>query len=120
MVSSTNNPLALLWIGSCTIYEYQDITDPETFQTKHELFPVVVNEPCRVSYTRETSTNISTGAAEMTQVTMLFITADIPIKAGSIIEVTQHGRTVKYKRSSKPAVYSTHQEVVLELYEDNA
>jgi hypothetical protein len=114
------SPLGVLWIGTCTIYEYQDVTDPETFQTKHELFPVVVNEPCRVSYKRETSTNINTGAPEMQQVTMLFIRPDLEIKAGSVINITQHGRTIKYKRSSKPALYSEHQEVMLELYEENA
>lgn len=114
------SPLGVLWTGKCTIYEHQEVTNPDNFQTNHELFPLVINEPCRISHTRETSTNINSGAAEMTQITMLFIRPDLLIKAGSIIEVTQHGRTTKYKRSSKPAVYTNHQEVVLELYEDNA
>jgi hypothetical protein len=115
-----NNPLSLLWIGKATISEYKEVTDPDTFQTKHTVVPVVTDEPCRVSYKQEPSTNIATGAAQLTQVIMLFIRPDIEIKAGSVIEVTQHGRTLKYKRSSKPAVYSNHQEVVLELYEDKA
>ena len=115
-----NNPLAILWKGKATISEYQEVTDKDTWATSHELVPVVENEPCRVSYSREPSTNIVTGAAQLTQIIMLFIRPDIEIKAGSVIEVTQEGRTVKYKRSSKPAIYSNHQEVVLELYEDNA
>ena len=115
-----NNPLAILWKGKATISEYQAVTDPETYQTKHELVPVVIDEPCRVSYRQEPTTNIATGAAQLTQIIMLFIRPDIDIKAGSVITVTQQGRTLKYKRSSKPAIYSNHQEVVLELYEDKA
>lgn len=115
-----NNPLSILWKGKATISEYQAVTDEETFVTKHKLVQVVTDEPCRVSYRQEPSTNIATGAASLTQIIMLFIRPDIEIKAGSVIEVTQDGRTLKYKRSSKPAIYSNHQEVVLELYEDNA
>ena len=114
------SPLGVLWTGLCTIYEYQEVTDPNTCQTTHELFPVVVNEPCRISFTRETSAVITSGAAQVVQITMLFIRPDLNIKEGSVIEVTQRGRTVKYQRSSKPAVYSNHQEVVLELYEEHA
>ena len=115
----TNNPLAILWTGKCTIYEYQDVTDPETYQTNHTLVPVVIDEPCRVSYTRETSTVLVNGTAKVSQLTVLFIRPDLKIKAGSVIEVTQHGRTLKYKGSSEPALYSKHQEVNLELYEEN-
>lgn len=114
------NPLAILWKGNATISEYQEVNDPETYQTSHELAPIVVDEPCRVSYRQEPSTDIVTGAAQLTQIIMLFIRPDIDIKAGSVIEVTQNGRTLKYKRSSKPAIYSNHQEVILELYEDKA
>ena len=115
-----NNPLSILWKGKATISEYKKVTDDDTFQTSHKLVPVVIDEPCRVSYRQEPSTNIATGAAQLTQIIMLFIRPDIDIKAGSVIEVTQESRTVKYKRSSKPAIYSNHQEVVLELYEENA
>lgn len=115
-----NNPLSILWKGKATISEYKEVTNEETLATTHRLVPVVIDEPCRVSYRQEPSTNIATGAASLTQIIMLFIRPDIEIKAGSVIEVTQEGRTLKYKRSSKPAVYSNHQEVVLELYEGNA
>jgi hypothetical protein len=115
-----SNPLSVLWIGKATIYEYQEVTDPETYQTSHELVPTVIDEPCRVSYRQEPRTNLVEGVAQLTQIIMLFIRSDIEVKAGSVIEVTQYGRTVKYKRSSQPAIYSNHQEVVLELYEDKA
>ena len=115
-----NNPLARLWIGKCTIYEYRDVVDPDTYQTKHELFPVVSDEPCRISFSREGTTEINSGVANLVQNTKLFIRPDLEIKPGCVIEVTQHGRTTKYKGSSKTALYTNHQEVEIELYEDKA
>lgn len=113
------NPLSILWVGRCTIFEYQDITNPTTYQTTQELVPVLTDEPCRISYNREQSTNIQSGAAVVSQSITLFIRPDLVIKPGSVIEITQHGVTEKYKGSGQPAVYCNHQEIVLELYEDN-
>lgn len=124
-VKMVTNPLSILWTGKCTIYEYQDVTDPETFQTTQKEVPILIDEPCRlsqntVSHNQNELVSIMDGAPLVQQIIVLFIRPDIDIKEGSVIEVTQHGRTDKYKRSSKPAVYSNHQEIVLELYEDNA
>lgn len=114
------NPLEKLWIGKATIYEYQTNTDPITFQSTQEEVPVVVDEPCRLSYNREQATNIQSGAAVVSQSITLFIRPDLEIKAGSVIEITQHNVTTKYKGSGKPAIYTNHQEITLELYEDRA
>ena len=116
----SDNPLAKLWRGRCSIYEYKNITDPETYQTTQKEVPVVVNEPCRLSYNHEQSTNIQNGAAVVSQSITLFIRPDLVIKPGSVIEVTQNGVTEKYKGSGKPAVYTNHQQITLQLYEDNA
>lgn len=115
-----DNPLAILWTGKCTIYEYQHITDPETFQTTATLVPVLENEPCRLSYNHEQSTNIQSGAAVVSQSITLFIRRDLEIKPGSVLEITQNGVTEKYKGSGQPAIYSRHQQIILQLYEDNA
>lgn len=112
------NPLKSLWIGKCTIFEYVTTTDPYTYQSTQKQVPVLVDEPCKVSYNREQATNISSGAAVISQSITLFIRPDLEVKPGSVIEVTQHGKTTKYKGSSKSAVYTNHQEIVLELYED--
>lgn len=118
--TADKNPLAILWNGKCTIYEYKDVTDPTTFQTTQKEVPVVVDEPCRLSFNHEQSTNITNGAAVVSQSITLFIRPDLKIKPGSVIEVTQHGVTEKYKGSGKPAVYCNHQQITLKLAEDNA
>ena len=115
-----NNPLATLWKGKCTIYEYQDVSNPDNYQTTKQLVPVLIDEPCRLSYNYEQATNISNGAAVVSQSITLFIRPDLVIKPGSVIEITQHGVTEKYKGSGKPAIYSNHQQITLQLYEDNA
>lgn len=117
---STQNPLLALWTGKCTIYEYHDIENPLNHQTTQKEVPVIVDEPCRLSYRHEQATNIQSGAAVVSQSIILFIRPDLTIKAGSVIEITQHGVTCKYKGSGKPAVYCNHQEIVLELYENEA
>jgi hypothetical protein len=114
------NPLATLWVGKCTIYEFQDVFDPITKQTTQTEVPVVVDEPCRLSYRYEQATNIQSGAAVVSQSIKLFIRPDLKINPGSVIEITQHGVTEKYKGSGKPAVYCNHQEIVLELYDNEA
>lgn len=112
------NPLATLWIGKCTIYEYHNYRDPLTKQTSQREVAVLENEPCRLSYNREQATNIQNGAAVVSQSITLFIRPNLVIKPGSVIEITQHGYTRKYKGSGMPAVYSNHQEIVLELYDN--
>ena len=116
----TKNPLAILWTGRCTIYEYVETIDPETYQSTQKLSAVLVDEPCRLSYNHEQATDIRSGAAVVSQSITLFIRPDLVIKPGSVIEITQNGVTEKYKGSGQPAVYSNHQQIILQLYEDNA
>ena len=113
------NPLKSLWIGKCTVFKYETITDPYTHQSTQKKVPIIVDEPCKLSYNKEQATNIASGAAVISQSITLFIRPDLEIAPGSVIEVTQHGKTTLYKGSSKSAVYTNHQEIVLELYEDN-
>ena len=76
------NPLSILWTGKCTIYEFENVTDPETFQTTQREVVVLNNEPCRLSYNHEQATNIQSGAAVVSQSITLFIRPDLTIKPG--------------------------------------
>lgn len=115
-----NNPLSILWTGKCTIYEFEEVVDQDTCQTTLRESLVLVDEPCRLSHSHEQATDIQNGAAVVSQSVILFIRPDVAIKPGSVIEVTQNGVKNKYKRASKPSIYTNHQEVALDLYEDNA
>lgn len=109
-----------MWIGRCTLYNYVEKYDPVTRQTTHKEEIVCKDEPCRVSYQREFTkpSYIEQGAGTADQRITLHIRPDLCIEAGSVIEVTQRNITQRYKRASAPMVYTHHQEVWLELYED--
>ena len=75
------------------------------------------NQPCRLSFEKITTTNMKDGAAQLIQTTKLFVAPEVDIEAGSKIIVTQNGVTTEYKRSGEPALYDTHQEILLDLFE---
>lgn len=123
------NPLAKLWVDSCTIYEWQKVKDPVTQQTKQTKVPVLLNEPCRLSYEHAYSSGAPTkerdGVSVYGQQITLFIRPDLLIKPGSVIEVTQYqahtaAATETFKASGPPALYTNHQEISLELYDGKA
>ena len=112
--------LESLYKGTCTVYEYQSVKDPITKITSTEEVVVLIDQPCKLSFKNITSVNQLDNVPNISQGVKLFIAPDIVIKAGSKITVTQNGVTTDYVRSSKPAVFSSHQEIILELYKDKA
>ena len=103
--------------GRCNIVEYREIIDPETHISESGEITAYKDQPCRLSYSSSPATNAAATADTLTQSIKLFISPDIVIKPGSKIIVTQNSRAVAYKQSGQPAVYSTHQEINLDLYE---
>ncbi len=107
------------YTDTCTVTEcekYKKSNKTTAFREKQ----VYADVPCRLSFK---TVNTASGTGTVTkigQIITLFISPDINIKAGSKITVTHDGRTTEYKRSGFPAVYKTHQEIPLELFEENA
>lgn len=104
-----------MYDGACTIYATEHVTDPVTHVTSPERVAQCENKPCHLSFESINSAQDGGGAAIISQAVKLFCAPDLDIKPGSVIEVTQNGRTDKYKRSGKSAVYATHQEISLVL-----
>nr|DAL93840.1 MAG TPA: head closure knob [Caudoviricetes sp.] len=103
----------------CIIKEFKSVKDPVTKVTSKKDVIVLENQPCRLSYKNVTSTNQTEANATVQQTIKLFIAPEIKIREGSKIFVEHEGRTTEFKHSGKPAIYSSHQEIVLELV-DNA
>ena len=116
MVNAQRKALERLWKDRCTVYHRVKVTDPKTKLTDFDEKPLLQDQPCKLSFETLTS---STGdpVATVSQSVKLFISPDVVIKAGSKIIVTQHGRTTEYSNSGVPAVYPTHQEIMLTLFE---
>ena len=117
MVKGHRKAIESLYKGVCNIYALMDERDEYgvTDQTEQLLYE---NQKCRVSYKNISAANQTESFATTSQEIKLFIAPELIIPAGSTIEVTQNNRTEKYKSSGKAAVYSNHQEIILNLYQE--
>lgn len=107
----------------CSIYVYQDVFDEDTKQTKRERVLMLENIPCRLSYqTQAFASLVSTqadGIPEAYQSVKMFIAPELDIPENSEIEVNRYGRLLKFKRSSVPVIHSNHQEVMVEVLDQD-
>ena len=101
--------------GTCTVTEHVEY-EKENSSTGFKDEIVLINEPCRLSFSSSQTAQQGEQAAAITQSIKLFIRPELTIKPGSKITVTQNGVTADYTRSGVPAVYPTHQEIALELW----
>ena len=108
-----------LWTGVCNIFGFKDTEDKygATIHTEVALFE---NLPCRLSFKNISQTSQTESFAATNQIVKLFIAPEVYVPPGSIIEVTQNSVTRKYKHSGISAVYTNHQEIVLDLYDRRA
>lgn len=102
--------------GVCSIVEYKAVTDEETKITRQTEVTVLENQPCKLSFEKLNAVVQTETAAAISQGTKLFISPEITIKGGSKIVVVQNGITGEYSASGEPAVYHSHQEIMLELF----
>ena len=116
--------LAKLYIGSCDIYEYESFVDEKSHITRQRAIVKYENIPCRASYYNNSSNILVSKENKfnniINQKVKIFLQNNIDIKAGSIIIVTQNGKTTKYKNSGESVLYSNHQEIMVEIFNDLA
>lgn len=108
-----------MYKDTCNVYEWQKTKDPITHANKFGEVLVHANKKCKLSHSTITVTS-DDKAATQKQTIKLFIAPELEIKAGSKISITHQGRTVDYKRSGVPAIYTNHQEFMLELFDKYA
>lgn len=105
------------YVGVVTVSEYKKVKDPNTALTSYKEVVVLENQPCSLSFESITTAIQTEAAATISQAVKLFLSPDITIKPGSKLKVTQTGITTEYSSSGVPAVYPTHQEIILGLFE---
>ena len=105
------------YFGTLMVTEMQKVKDERSKLTKDVEVVVLENQRCKLSFEKLQTAVQSDSAATITQVTKLFVSPDVSIKAGSKIAVTQDSVTTDYTCSGVPAVYPTHQEIMVELFE---
>lgn len=105
-----------LYDDVCTITEHQKVKK-ENKSTGFDDVVVLENQPCKLSYKTVTSAKpTETAASSIVQSTKVFIAPEIKVKPGSKFTITHKGVTTEFKNSGEPAIYDTHQEIVLELF----
>jgi hypothetical protein len=81
------------------------------------------NIPCRLSYqTQAFASLVSTqveGVPETYQGVKMFIAPEYDIPENSEVEVLRYGRLLKFKRSSVPVIHHNHQEVMVEVMDQD-
>ena len=100
----------------CTVMEHKKTINKETKLAGWEDVEVLKNQPCRLSFQAVKSTQQEGSAETMVQSVKLFVSPGIAIKEGSKVTVTREGREFVYVSSGVPALYPTHQEIMLELF----
>lgn len=110
--------IELMYEDTLTITEYEKVKDEKTKLTESKEIVVQDNIPCKLSYKSVVSTSQSDTSNELMQVAQIFLAPEIKIKPGSKITVhTKSGYEQSYKQSGVPAVYETHQEIMLDVFE---
>jgi hypothetical protein len=110
--------LERLWQDRCSIFVYEEVTDPTTHLTDFEEKPLLQDQPCKLSFETLSSTN-GDEVATAQQVVKLFLSPDVEVPAGCKIVATRPNdveRTFTYARSGEPGVFSNHQEIMLEPF----
>lgn len=106
------------WDGKATITVREGVLNPANGRTEPVERVTVEAAACRISHVTVKSTEPSEEAAVVAQTVTLYIDPSVDIPEGSKVTITQDGVTRDYERSGKPAVYSCHQEVPLELFKE--
>lgn len=98
----------------------QTVKDPVTKVTQQEEVLVHDSVPSHISYSSTAPAAGSDMVMTVAQGIKLFLAPELVVPPGSRIEVSQQGRTESYAQSGKAAAYSSHQEILLELWRDYA
>lgn len=106
--------------GTCRIYGMQSVKDPVTKVTRQEEAIVQDGVACHLSYSSTAPAAGSDTVTGVAQTIKLFLAPELVVPPGCRIEVTQQGRTESYAQSGKAAVYSSHQEILLEIWKEYA
>lgn len=109
--------------STCSVYVYGDVFDEATKQTRRERKLLIENQPCRLSYQTQAFASLvssqSDGVPSTYQSTKIFMAPELDIPENSEIEVNWQGRLLKFKRSSVPVIHTNHQEVMVEVLDQD-
>lgn len=115
-VVSITNAIESTYIGVCEVVYYENF-QRNNGTTGFSEVTAFKNIPCRLSFESIKNTNEDMNVNIRSSSVKLFLSPDIVVKTGAKIIVNQNNREFVYKSSGEPAVYETHQELILKLFD---
>lgn len=119
ILKSAREAIHSMWDGLCTAFENKKSKDKYGI-VNSEKVEFCRDVPCRLSFKNISQAEQTELGANVSQVVKLFISPEVYIPPGSIIEVTQNNVTRTYRHSGISAVYTNHQEIILEAEQEKA
>ncbi|MCM1297132.1 MAG: hypothetical protein NC311_16450 [Muribaculaceae bacterium] len=119
MVNPHRKALERMWKDRCSVFVHTEITDPDTNLTDFQETPLFEDQPCKLSFEKQTTTD-ENHVATVTQGVKLFLSPDLVIPAGCKIVVKRFNeleREFEYSQSGEAAPFTNHQEITLTLWE---
>lgn len=98
--------------AKCDIIEYGNVLVGNITKNQEKIKEHDV--PCKISFEDIYSNTETDTENKIVQKVKLFIKPELIINPGSKIVVVRKNRIIPYKNSGEPAVYDTHQEIILE------
>lgn len=109
----------LTYTDKCTVTHYEKYTRSNRTTAFREIVEYS-SLPCRLSFSRIYPAEGTGTVTETRRSVKLFVSPDVVIAPGSKITVTRGSVSMDYKQSGAPAVYETHTEIPLELFDEKA
>lgn len=119
MVNAHRKALERMWRDRCSIIVRAEQTDPDTNLTDFQETPLFEDQPCKLSFEKQTTTD-ENHVATVAQVVKLFLSPDLVIPPGCKIVVNRFNeveRQFTYSQSGEAGVFTNHQEITLTLWE---
>lgn len=112
-----------LYDATCSIFGQIDYTKPNGATAQKEGC-YITDHACKVGKKTLIASNQTDAENTIVYTPQLFISPELDIRPGSKVIVTQikAGKTImtKYEQTGVPAVYDTHQEIIMKLTEKKA
>ncbi|BDH60139.1 hypothetical protein MTP04_02690 [Lysinibacillus sp. PLM2] len=120
MVNARRKAIQSLYRGTCTVKAWESVKDPITKITTPKEVTKFENQPCKLSYEKHTTASSTGGPSVISQTIKLSLAPELEVPAGSVIIVTQDGKTREYSRSGVPDIHMDHQHIQLEFVKEYA
>ena len=115
MVNAQRKALERLWTDRCSVYVQVGATDPVTHLTDFEEMPLLLDQPCKLSFETLASAN-GDELPVVSQSVKLFLSPDVAVPAGCKIVVVRPNsleRIFTFAQSGEAGVFTNHQEILL-------